>query len=298
MQQSFTLTPKQPFAYQQSYQQLQTFQASGVHVQATHPVLRFALEFNGEAVLVALEPAPDGTLRVAFTGDAGLLAQAQPALLSRVRFMFGLDDDMSDFYALAEADAAFAPVLAQLYGYHQLKFPSVFSCACWALVTQRTPNSFAFKTMRSLVLSLGPAITVNGMVFHAFPSPDAFLTPRAAPLLLAATNNTRKTGRLQALARAFAVADETFLRSAPYAEVLAWLKSVHGLGQWSAEYILLRGLGRTERLPWTDTALNTVISRVYTGGLQISRGDIRMLAERYGWQQGLWFHYLKTYDPA
>ena len=29
------------------------------------------------------------------------------------------------------------------------------------------------------------------------------------------------------------------------------------------------------------------------GGFGISRGDARALAERYGWLQGLWAHYLK-----
>ena len=58
---------------------------------------------------------------------------------------------------------------------------------------------------------------------------------------------------------------------------------------------MLRGLGRAERVPWTDTGLLPAVSAVYTQGLTISAGSAREIAERYGWYGGLWAHYLKTH---
>ena len=113
--------------------------------------------------------------------------------------------------------------------------------------------------------------------------------------ILAATNNIRKTERLLSLIQAFAGADEPFLRYAPYGEVARWLLQIQGLGAWSVDFIMLRGLGRTEHTPWTDTGLLGAVSSVYTGGFEISLGRARELAEPYGSEQGLWAHYLKTY---
>ncbi|MGL4609968.1 MAG: DNA-3-methyladenine glycosylase family protein [Trueperaceae bacterium] len=162
-----------------------------------------------------------------------------------------------------------------------------------ALVTQRTPNSFAYLTMQRFCELLGDSITVNGERYTTFPEAKRFLKVRDKVLL--ATNNTRKTDRLMQIAKAYMSVDETFLKTASYEEVMRSVKKLKGLGQWSADYILLRGLGRYERTPWTDTVILDTISKVYTGSFRISDSDARKLAEHYGWYQGLWFHYLKHF---
>lgn len=288
--------PKPPFDFAPALSFLHLTRADGTLKRAEAGTLTQALQFGEGPVLVQLRsqgtvqtPRLEGTLYA----QRDLGEDELQAAKRRIRFYLGLDDDLSAFYALAEQDAAFAPVLERLYGYHQVRFPSLFSCVCWALVTQRTPNSFAFKTVALLSDLLGDSFTFEGRTYTTFPEPQRFLTGDAASKILAATNNTRKTERLIPLARDFLSADETFLRTAPYDEVFSLLKRLPGLGPWSAEFIMLRGLGRWERAPWTDTRLLEAISAVYTGGLGISRGDARALAERYGWQQGLWVHYLK-----
>jgi len=215
------------------------------------------------------------------------------AATDRVRFFLSLDDDLTPFYELGGRDPVFSDVLDRLYGYHPLKVLTPFEAACWALIQQRTPNSFAHKTMARLAEGFGGRLERDGRTFYAFPEAAQMLhDPQKR--VLEATNNTRKTERMLHLIRAFAGADETFLRTAPYDEVAKWLAGIKGLGAWSVEFVTLRGLGRYERTPWTDTGMLEAISRVYTKGLSISQGAARELAERYGWYQGLWAHYVKT----
>ena len=292
------LTPTAPFNFEHSLSVLAKSQAHGVRRTIQEAMLRFALPSPNGPVAAKLRPLgslDSPKLELSLHASQNLTEAETAYLAKQVRFHLSLDDDLRPFYEQAAADPAFAPVLKALFGYHQVKFPSVFACACWALVTQRTPNSFAFKTMAALSEHLGGQVEHGGAVYTTFPEPADFLTEDAPAAILAATNNTRKTERLLPIAEAFARADNGFLRTAPYAEVAKWLSAVHGLGAWSVDYIMLRGLGRFERSPWTDTWLIEAISRVYTGGLTISRGDARALAERYGWYQGLWVHYLKTY---
>ena len=211
----------------------------------------------------------------------------------RIRFFLSLDDDLEPFYALAAKDPAFRGVAEALYGYHPFKVLTPFESACWAVIQQRTPNTFAHETMRRL-MAAGGGLEWGGHTHRAFPEPQQLLT--APPgTMLAATNNTRKTERMDALIKAWAGADEAFLRRAPYDEVARWLGGIKGVGAWSIDFIMLRGLGRTERVPWTDTGLLPAVSSVYTQGLSISAGSARELAERYGWYGGLWAHYLKVY---
>lgn len=291
------LTPTPPFDFAHTLAVLTRFQADGVHKRVGENSLTQAFYVGDGPVLVELSST--GTvarpkLRAVLSAPDALGKERVEGVLEHVEWYLSLNDDLTPFYAIARRDDAFRPVLEQLYGYHQVKFPTLFACVCWALITQRTPNSFAFRSMTKLSEALGAALTVDGVTYTTFPEPTAFLAPDAPPLVLAATNNTRKTERLLPLARALLTEDETFLQTAPYDEVYARLKKFPGLGDWSVQYVMLRGLGRYERSPWTDTWLLEGVSRAYTNGLSISRGDAAALAESYGWYQGLWVHYLKT----
>jgi DNA-3-methyladenine glycosylase II len=289
------LTPKAPFDFQHTLTFLEDYKADGIYRKIMGQELRFAMTVLGKPVAFFVKSM--GTLkrpRLELTLHAKKLDDdIIKAAKEQLIFYLSLDDDFSAFYKLAEKDDAFKPVLKGLYGYHQVKFPSIFTSVCWALVTQRTPNSFAYLTMQHFCELLGDAITVDGERYTTFPEAHKFL--RARDKVLFATNNTRKTDRLMEIVKAYITLDETFLKTAPYEEVMRVVKKLKGLGQWSADYILLRGLGRYERSPWTDTVIIDTISKIYTGGFRISDGDARKLAEPYGWYQGLWVHYLKVF---
>jgi DNA-3-methyladenine glycosylase II len=292
---SLTLIPKAPFDFQHTLTFLEDYRADGIVRKVLDNELRFAMNVLGKPVAffvksVGTVKRPRLELKVhAKKLNDDIIKQAEEQLV----FYLSLTNDLTPFYKLAYKDDAFKPVLEGLYGYHQVKFPSIFTCVCWALVTQRTPNSFAYLTMQRFCELLGDAITVEGERYTTFPEAKKFLNARDKVLI--ATNNTRKTDRLMEIAKAYVTVDETFLKTAPYEEALRAVKKLKGLGQWSAEYVLLRGLGRYERTCWTDTVILDVISKIYTGGFHISDGDARRLAEHYGWYQGLWFHYLKVF---
>ncbi len=292
---TLTLLPKAPFDFEHTLNFFSDFKADGIHRVIQNSTLCFALQVLGRPVAVRLtstgtvkKPRLELTLHAKKLNDHIIAAAKE-----QVIFYLSLDDDLTPFYKLAAKDPAFKPVMKALYGYHQVKYPSVFTCICWALVTQRTPNSFAYLTMRRFCELLGDIVTVDGERYTTFPEAKKFLQARDKVLI--ATNNTRKTDRLIEIAKAYTTIDEQFLKTAPYEEVMRAVKKLKGLGQWSADYVLLRGLGRFERSPWTDTVILDVISNIYTSGFRISEGDARKLAETYGWQQGLWVHYLKVF---
>lgn len=253
--------------------------------------LRRVVTVQDQAVLFEVWPTEHpGRLELTLYAER-LTAELTQAVSERVRFYLSLDDDLEPFYA--RQDPLFTGVVERLYGYHPVKVLTPFEAACWALIQQRTPNGFAHKTMARLAESFGGSLEHRGRRYVAFPEARQMLEgPHAR--ILAATNNTRKTDRMLDLVRAFAGADEAFLRTAPYDEVARWLGHIKGLGAWSVDFIALRGLGRYERVPWTDTGMLEAISKVYTDGLPISLGSAREIAERYGWYGGLWAHYVKT----
>ncbi len=293
------LRPTPPFDFDHTVAALRDFPASPIErrvIDATLAAplgLRQAWRVGGRPIVLTLRSR--GTIEeplLEVAGVAGLEADERTGLERDLRSALALDVDLRPLERID--DIAFEPVLRALYGYHPLRFPTPFESACWALVQQRTPNAFARASLQRIVDALGAAIVQDGVRFTLFPEPEAF-DDAARPALLAATNNVRKVERLVPIAQAFASADPAWLEAAAYDDVRRWLLSIHGLGPWSAEFILTYGLGRFERVAWTDTGAIPAISRVYTPGLTIARGGARERAEVYGWLQGAWLRYVKRY---
>ena len=69
---------------------------------------------------------------------------------------------------------------------------------------------------------------------------------------------------------------------------------IEGIGTWSAQFILLRGLGRTEHIPLTEKKLLEAASRTYGRGQEITPEDLQRIADKYGLWQGYWAHYLRV----
>jgi len=69
------------------------------------------------------------------------------------------------------------------------------------------------------------------------------------------------------------------------------LLSFPGIGPWSAGFIMIRGLGRTERMAPDKEALRAA-SRVYDH--PVSEAEFAATAARYGKWQGYWGHYLRV----
>lgn len=257
-------------------------------------------EVDEGPAIVRLEPAegegpyaPDLKLTVVGRHDV-TLADAQSVWDQLDQFL-ALSLALDPLVEESRNDPAFQPVLAALYGFHPPRFRSAFQAACWTVVRQRTPQGFAVGTMERLTALLGSEVQAkDGACLRLFPAPGR-LAHGARTELVAATNNLRKVERLEGLAAEFASVDERELVTADYAAVLKWLKSLPGLGPWSAEQVMWRGLGRVERTPWLDTGALSAVSAVYTPGLTLVKGAARELARHYDDLQGVWLAYLKAY---
>jgi DNA-3-methyladenine glycosylase II len=293
---SGALTPAAPFDFEQSLDFLGMFLPTQGEQTLAPRTLTKAVMIDGQPVVfrVAGTGSADAPrLEYTLFAEAPITPAMQAAAADRIGFYLSLDDDLRPFYALGEADPAFAPIIRQLYGYHQVKFLTPFENAAWAILSQRNPMPVARKQKQALAARFGGTLAVDGTAYTAFPT-AAQLADVAPVTLREVVSNERRAEYLAAAARAFSSVDESWLRAAPYTEVEAWLRGIKGIGVWSAEFILLRGLGRLDRVPITDERLIAAVSHRYGNGQALPPSEVERIAAGYGPWQGYWAHYLRA----
>lgn len=249
---------------------------------------------DGRAFLARLE-APDTTpaktteleVQVDWLDEPG-----DPAVVdSWLTAFLSLQDDLGPLYDAAEGDDVFQAVVEDLYGLHHVRFPTPFECACWAALSQQTPMNLAKTQKRSLVKVAGQEVERDGMTHRLFPTPEMILARQ--PEIETALNNDRKSKTVLGVAELFA---DTDLQRLPDEELVEQLESVWGFGEWSSEFVFLRGFGRLSRVPTSERRLRSVVAELYDLGVgKASKDDLHRIGDRYGAMRGYWAHYLRVW---
>jgi len=293
---SGTLIPAPPFNFDKSLNFLGVFMPTKQEQTISSHTLTKAISIDGQTIvfqLISIGTTENPQLEYTLFSTQPITEETQNAVVERMTFFLSLEDDLQPFYRIGQEDVDFSPIIELLYGYHQVKFLTPFENACWAVLTQRNPMKIAQKTKQVLIEKYGNHLDVNENVYWAFPEPIQIVVADESELLKVIRNDQR-TEYLIATARAFSEVNEEFLKIAPDEEVEAWLRNIKGIGEWSATFIMVRGLGRMQRIPLTETRLLEAASKVYGHGEELSRDDLKCLAERYGSWQGYWAHYLRV----
>jgi DNA-3-methyladenine glycosylase II len=291
-----TLTPRPPFDFVKSLGFLRGFgPTEGEQIFASGSLTK-AVTLQGRAV--AFELHSTGTIEepelvYRLYSEQSLNEADRAAVTDRLRFFLSLDDDLRPFYEIGSADPSLAPVIERFYGLHQPKFLTPFEIACWAILGQRQPWRVAHRTKLALVERWGTSITLQGEIYRAFPEPEQLAAVDAGELA-SVVRNERKVEYLQAVIQFFNEVDEQFLRYGDYDEVIAKIRGIRGVGDWSSYFIMVRGLGRMERVSTVDQELAKAAAKVYNDGQMLAPSEMQRLLDRYGIYQGLWALYLRA----
>ena len=79
-------------------------------------------------------------------------------------------------------------------------------------------------------------------------------------------------------------------------QIMKELNEIQGIGGWTAELTMLRGLERLEALSADYLGLRRIISRYYRYGKVLQSADAREIAKKWGCWKGLVAYYLAVAD--
>jgi DNA-3-methyladenine glycosylase II len=207
--------------------------------------------------------------------------------------MLGLHVDLAGFYELAAFDERLAGLARRFMGVRPPRFASVFEALVNAVACQQLSLTVGIHLLDRLAAVYGPEVTLRGAT-PGFPIPER--------LAAAEPSHLRRLGFSLAKARSLVdlsrqVASGTLdleaLALADDEHATAALVALPGIGRWSAEYVLLRGLGRIGVLPGDDVGARNSLQQRFELSASAGYDEVAALAKGW-WPYGgmAYFHLL------
>ena len=199
---------------------------------------------------------------------------------SQLEWMLGCEQDLGPFYDLAQSDPAMAGLAEKFRGLHLPRTATLFESLVLAVLGQQISASVA-RAMRLLMIErFGRKAHLDGVVYFAFPQPEviAASTPEELRTLKL---TQRKAEYVHGIAHAALEPEWPGLEQLPDDEFVSRLVQLRGIGRWTAQWALVRGLARPDALPLGDLALRRGVSRLLCDGQSVTDAEVEQLAERW-----------------
>ena len=232
-----------------------------------------------------------------------IVAQGEPQALSpetlrlvgvTLVYVLGLSQELSGFYR-ARKEPWLEELARRFRGMRPPRFPSVFEAAVNAVVCQQVSLVVGIHLLNRLAARFGTRLSraLDGW------GPGA---PEMGEVAAADWQELRELGlsgsksrALVAIAQALRGADfaPEALAALPDPELEERLRSLPGIGRWSAQYVMLRGLGRWSILPGDDVGAQNALRRRFQLPGRPGYEEVQELAQAWRPYAGLvYFHLL------
>jgi DNA-3-methyladenine glycosylase II len=272
-----------------------------------HRVLRRPLWLAGAPVVAEFDLSQAGAMGVrmmSLRGHAARPGKKKRALLreltKQARFLWGLNDDIESLHASMASDRDMAPLLERFGALRIVRAPDLYEGLIVAVTGQQVSVQAAQSIRRRLMQKMGTRVTVS----HASGQENHYLYPTAQQLIEAGKLALREQGLsrqkstylLEVADRAVAgeLDREAFAKLSDE-DALSRLCEIKGVGRWTAEIALMRGLGRNDVFAAGDLGLQVAVQELRGMRKRPSEKFLRKIAERWkGWRSYAAFYLWMT----
>jgi DNA-3-methyladenine glycosylase II len=252
---SIRIAPKGSFSLEASIRFLEGFTPAGHEGGAPgHLHIAFPLDGTWETVGACVRQTGASVVADVFgTGDRATVRAQIARILS-------LDVDGSGFAAIGRRDPVVAKLQRSFPGLRPVLFWSPYEAAAWTIIGHRIRMAQAAGVKLRMAEERGGSVDVHGERLHAFPAPQTLVSMRSFRGLFG-----RKVEYLHAVGRAAldGTLDARRLRSLPREDALEELRRLPGIGEFSAELILVRGAGDPDHFPRHERRLQAAMADAY-----------------------------------
>ena len=207
--------------------------------------------------------------------------------------MLGPEVDLTGFYDLARSDGRLDQLARRFCGVRPPRLPSVFEACVNAIACQQLSLTVGIHLLDRLAADYGPRVAFAAAA-PGFPAPERLAAADASDLRRLGFSMTKSRAVIQLAQQVTSgVVDLEGLEHLDDDDAVAALVALPGIGRWSAEYVLLRGLGRLHVLPGDDVGARNSLHRRFGLAQDAGYDDLVALGRKW-WPYGgmVYFHLL------
>jgi DNA-3-methyladenine glycosylase II len=186
-------------------------------------------------------------------------ASDRSAVERLVTRLFSLESDLRPFWRRVRRERGFADLARRCAGLRPQRFPTLFEALANGICCQQLSLAAGMTRLGHLAERFGARAAGGTRVGP----PDPALVARAPLSALRQSGlSARRAEELRDLARLPLERFEHELAALPDAQARARLRELPGIGPWTADYVLLRGLGRLDVFPSGDVGATHTLGRI------------------------------------
>jgi DNA-3-methyladenine glycosylase II len=213
-------------------------------------------------------------------------AKAKDVIKTFVREWFDLETDLKPFYALAKKDDLLKAIVKKHFGYRIVGQPDLFESLIWAVLGQQINLGFAYTLKQRFVEEFGQRLEFGGKNYHLFP-----LAEKVAQLsnehLLPLQFSRQKANYTIGIAQAFAEGklSRAKLAGLSLTEAKEELMKIKGIGNWTANYALMKTFRHPDAFPLEDAGVHNAIRNQLGLKSKPSLDRVKKIFRKYkGWE--------------
>jgi DNA-3-methyladenine glycosylase II len=203
-----------------------------------------------------------------------------------IREWLDLDTDLKPFYAMCQKDKLLKALVKNFYGSRIVGQPDLFESLIWAVLGQQINVQFAYTLKQKFVEQFGEIVTLKEEPYYLFPNPTV-VSKVTAEQLLGLQFSRQKAAYTINIAKAFAegVLSKEKLAGLTLKEAKDELMKIKGIGNWTANYALMKTFRHADAFPLEDAGIHNAIKNLKKLNRKPSLEEVKKVFTKYkGWE--------------
>lgn len=206
---------------------------------------------------------------------------------------FDLEANLGIFYETIQNDEVLASLCQRFHGLRMIGMSDIFESLVWSIIGQQINLNFAYSLKERLVHNFGEKIIYNDESFYALPTPERLASLNLEdfqPLQFSRS----KAQYILNVSREFTEGNlsQEALKKLSFEEVKEKLVKIKGVGNWTANYSMMKSLKNYDAFPVEDVGLQNAVKTQYGLTAKPTINELNQMAEKWkGWRGYATFYF-------
>ncbi|WP_333820007.1 DNA-3-methyladenine glycosylase family protein [Ohtaekwangia sp.] len=243
------------------------------------------LRIENENILFRVKVRDEENLQVQIL-NATLAPAGKNILMQYIREWFDLDTDIKPFYAMSANDKFLKDLVTKYHGYRIVGQPDLFESIVWAVLGQQINLAFAYTLKQRFVENFGEKVSFDEQHYYLFPRPEIAAT-LSDEILLPLQFSRQKSKYIATIGEAFAsgMVSAEKLKGLPLLEAKEELMKIKGIGNWTANYALMKTFRYPDAFPLEDAGVHNAIKNLKRMKTKPTLQQVKTFYKKYkGWE--------------